>query len=265
MGNLQRDLAGAARTAAAMELPASTVASHAWRESDYDVSGAAVSGVQSSPSDHKVYSDWPKEIVGGGLKRAFDVIGASALLVLLLPVFVFVAARIWACDGGSPIYRHKRVGVGGKYFDCLKFRSMVLDSDLRLAQHLTTHPEARVEWNRDRKLSDDPRITPIGRFIRATSIDELPQIWNVLIGDMSLIGPRPVVSEELARYDLNRVHYLRARPGLTGLWQVSGRSLTSYEKRVSLDKEYVLRWSFVRDLQILFRTISVVLLRRGAI
>jgi exopolysaccharide production protein ExoY len=206
---------------------------------------------------------WQERTVGGFAKRAFDVVAAGAALVFLAPLLVPVALLVRLHDGGPAVYRHKRIGRGGRAFECLKFRSMTCDADKVLAQHLRNNPAAALEWERGQKLRSDPRVTPVGRFLRATSLDELPQLFNVICGDMSLVGPRPVVADELNRYERARVHYLSARPGLTGLWQISGRNDTSYAQRVSLDKIYVTDWSLPRDIEIVLKTIPAVIAARG--
>jgi Undecaprenyl-phosphate galactose phosphotransferase WbaP len=197
-------------------------------------------------------------------KRALDIIAAGLGLVLLSPFFLIVALMVRA-DGGPALFAHQRVGRGGKLFGCLKFRSMVIDSQARLEALLASDPAARAEWEATRKLKNDPRITPIGRFLRSTSLDELPQLINVLRGEMSLVGPRPVQEAEIDRYyGASAAHYMAVRPGITGLWQVSGRSETSYESRVALDVAYVSRPSLLADLSILLRTPVAVVSRRGA-
>jgi len=197
-------------------------------------------------------------------KRALDIIGAGVGLVLLAPFFLIVALMVRA-DGGPAFFAHQRVGRGGKLFGCLKFRSMVIDSQARLEALLANDPAARAEWEATRKLKNDPRITRIGRFLRSTSLDELPQLINVLRGEMSLVGPRPVQEAEIDRYyGASAAHYMAVRPGITGLWQVSGRSETSYESRVALDVAYVSRPSLLADISILLRTPVAVLSRRGA-
>ncbi len=197
-------------------------------------------------------------------KRALDIIGAGLGLVVLSPFFLIVALMVRA-DGGPAFFAHQRVGRGGKLFGCLKFRSMVIDSQARLEALLASNPAARAEWEATRKLKNDPRITRIGRFLRSTSLDELPQLINVLRGEMSLVGPRPVQEAEIDRYyGASAAHYMAVRPGVTGLWQVSGRSETSYESRVALDVAYVSRPSMIADLTILLRTPVAVLSRRGA-
>ncbi|MGI4807332.1 MAG: sugar transferase, partial [Janthinobacterium lividum] len=161
-------------------------------------------------------------------------------------------------------FSHKRIGRGGQKFGCLKFRSMRVDAAEILEQHLAGDDDARHEWLTTQKLKNDPRVTLIGRFLRGTSLDELPQIFNVLKLDMSLVGPRPVVEKELLRYGRNVNYYLQVRPGVTGLWQVSGRSNTTYSRRVALDAWYVKNWQFWLDVAILFRTIGAVVRRDGA-
>ena len=189
---------------------------------------------------------------------------ALVLLVLLGPLMLIVTLLIWQRDGAPILFGHYRVGRGGKLFRCLKFRTMLLNSEELLARVLADDPQARAEWARDQKLLNDPRITPVGRFLRSTSLDELPQLINVLRGEMSLVGPRPITVAELTRYGRVRWHYLSVQPGITGLWQVSGRNNTTYEERVALDRHYVERRSLSVDVAILFRTVRVLLTREGA-
>ena len=197
------------------------------------------------------------------IKRTFDIVGSLSLLIMLSPLFVYLLMRI-RHDGGSPLYGHERIGRGGRRFQCLKFRSMVLNSQERLQELLANDPAARAEWEISYKLKNDPRITPIGHFLRRTSLDELPQLWNVLRGDMSLVGPRPVVEDELKRYGAQADYYLMIKPGMTGLWQVSGRSDVDYATRVYFDAWYVKNWSLWHDIAILCKTVNVVLGRSGA-
>ncbi|RZF30054.1 sugar transferase [Paraburkholderia sp. UYCP14C] len=200
---------------------------------------------------------------GDAVKRAMDVCGASVLLILLLPVLLTIALIVMR-DRGSAVYGHPRIGQGGRTFRCLKFRSMVKNSDEVLAKLLATDPQARAEWDRDFKLKNDIRITPVGRILRKTSLDELPQLWNVLRGDMSLVGPRPVVQKELVRYGHDVRYYLALKPGMTGLWQVSGRNDVDYPTRVSLDVKYAMNRSLAFDVSILLRTVKVVFAKDGA-
>jgi exopolysaccharide production protein ExoY len=199
------------------------------------------------------------------LKRLIDLVGAGGLL-LVLAVPLCIIALLVRIDAGPALFAHWRVGRGGKAFGCLKFRTMVPDAERRLAALLEADPAARAEWEATRKLRNDPRVTWIGRFLRASSLDELPQLLNVLRGEMSLVGPRPVLASELAIHygPIATERYESVRPGITGLWQVSGRSDTSYAERVALDVAYVARPSLREDLRILLRTPAAVLLRRGA-
>lgn len=197
-------------------------------------------------------------------KRTLDILGAGLMLLAALPVFLVIAVLV-RLDGGRVFYAHERIGRAGRAFGCLKFRSMVTDADRRLAALLENDATARAEWEATRKLKNDPRITWIGRFLRASSLDELPQLINVLKGEMSLVGPRPVQASELAAfYGAAAQHYMSVRPGITGAWQVSGRSDTSYAQRVALDVAYASNPSLLADLRILLRTPMAVLARRGA-
>lgn len=197
------------------------------------------------------------------LKRVFDITGSLAIIVILSPALIYISRKVKK-DGGPAIYGHERIGKGGKPFKCLKFRSMVVNSKEVLEQVLASDTEARAEWDATFKLKNDPRITKIGHFLRRTSLDELPQLFNVLRGEMSLVGPRPIITAELERYNDEVDYYLLSKPGMTGLWQVSGRSDVDYETRVYLDAWYVKNWSMWNDIAILFKTIGVVLKRDGA-
>jgi len=197
-----------------------------------------------------------------------ELAGHQAVAFLLLaaasPALLAITLLVWQA-GGSPIFfGHWRVGRDGRLFRCLKFRTMRVDAEQALARLLATDPAARAEWQRDQKLAHDPRITPIGRILRKTSLDELPQLLNVLRGDMCFVGPRPVTPAELMRYGAVRWHYVSVTPGITGLWQVSGRNRTTYDERVALDKHYVETRSLWGDLRILARTVRVVLTGHGA-
>jgi exopolysaccharide production protein ExoY len=202
-------------------------------------------------------------IVGGFLKRGFDIVAALAALFCLSLLFCLIAIGIRMTTKGPIFFRHERVGRNRKKFECLKFRTMVVDGDEILRRFINDNPAARAEWNATRKLRRDPRVTRLGRFLRVTSLDELPQLWNIVKGDMSFVGPRPIVEDEIARYGAAIGHYYRARPGLTGPWQISGRNV-SYDARVAFDKDYVQSWSFRGDLIIIIKTVPVVLLSRGA-
>jgi undecaprenyl-phosphate galactose phosphotransferase len=197
------------------------------------------------------------------VKRGFDLVVSVMLMLIGAPLLLWIAAKVRA-SGGPVIYKHKRVGQHGKHFYCYKFCSMLPNSDQLLQDLLDGDPEARAEWEKDFKLKNDPRITPIGEFIRKTSLDELPQLWNVLKGEMSLVGPRPIIDAELERYGNQVDYYLQAKPGITGLWQISGRNDITYESRVYLDTWYVKNWSLFSDLVILISTLKVVLKKDGA-
>ena len=197
--------------------------------------------------------------LGGLTKRAFDVILALTLLLVLAPLMLAVALLITATSPGGVIFSQRRLGHNGRSFQCFKFRTMVADADVELRRYLESNPTAAREWRERQKLQHDPRITWLGQLLRRSSIDELPQLLNVLLGDMSLIGPRPIVASELDRYGVFVIDYLRTRPGVTGIWQVSGRSNRTYKDRTELDRYYVRRWSIWIDLWILFKTIPAVL------
>lgn len=200
----------------------------------------------------------------GHIKRIIDPVLAICALVFFAPFMATIVVVLLLTDGWPIVFAHERIGRGGKVFRCLKFRTMVRDADERLAALLKASPEARAEWEQDRKLCNDPRITCVGSFLRKTSLDELPQLWNVIRGEMSIVGPRPIVTDEIAHYADNFDAYTSLRPGITGLWQVSGRSDTSYETRVRLDREYAARRNLLLDFSIMLRTVKVVLFREGA-
>ncbi|HHS9803056.1 TPA: undecaprenyl-phosphate galactose phosphotransferase WbaP [Klebsiella pneumoniae] len=197
------------------------------------------------------------------LKRLFDIFGSLAIIIVLSPALFYISLKVKK-DGGPAIYGHERIGKGGRPFKCLKFRSMVINSKEVLAELLENDPAAKAEWDATFKLKNDPRVTKIGAFLRRTSLDELPQLFNVLKGEMSLVGPRPIITAELERYNEEVDYYLLSKPGMTGLWQVSGRSDVDYETRVYLDAWYVKNWSMWNDIAILFKTIGVVLKKDGA-
>jgi undecaprenyl-phosphate galactose phosphotransferase len=199
-------------------------------------------------------------------KRGFDVIFSSFAVLITFPLMVLIAIAIKLTDGGSIFFRHSRVGYKGEVFELLKFRSMYPDAEDRLKKILEENPEAREEWNRTFKLKNDPRVTPVGKFLRKTSLDELPQFFNVLKGDMSVVGPRPVVREELDKYYKDKArYYLSVKPGVTGYWQVEGRSdVNNYEERVNMDVWYVQKQSFLLDLKIILKTVWVMLTGKGA-
>jgi Undecaprenyl-phosphate galactose phosphotransferase WbaP len=189
---------------------------------------------------------------------------ALLALVFLAPLMIVVAMAIYIQDGGPVVFAHKRIGRGGRHFYCLKFRSMAKDAEARLADLLANDADARAEWAKDHKLKNDPRITRLGHFLRKTSLDELPQLFNVLRGEMSLVGPRPIVDGEVEKYGHRFAHYCAVKPGITGLWQVSGRNDVSYRSRVAMDCLYAKSKSPALDAWILVATIPAVLARRGS-
>jgi exopolysaccharide production protein ExoY len=196
-------------------------------------------------------------------KRLLDVLGASALIVLLSPLLLAITVLAW-CEGGKAFFGHRRIGADGEEFHCWKFRTMVANADQVLARLLASDPVARAEWDRDFKLKNDPRVTRIGKLLRTTSLDELPQLFNVLAGEMSLVGPRPIVAAEVKRYGAAFHDYVRCRPGITGVWQISGRNDIDYGERVRLDQGYARHWSLFGDCLVLLRTPRAVLQRSGA-
>jgi exopolysaccharide production protein ExoY len=196
--------------------------------------------------------------------RALDIFGSLSLTVVLLPVMLLLLVMVTISSKGSPVFAHRRVGKGGEGFNCYKFRSMCRDADVRLEKLLRDDPARRQEWTLRHKLENDPRITRFGHFLRRTSLDELPQLFNVLIGDMSLVGPRPVVNDELGFYGRHLPSYLAMKPGLTGLWQVTCRSESTYRRRVAIDRVYALNKCLLLDLRILAATVPAVLSRKGA-
>ena len=198
------------------------------------------------------------------VKTVFDYTLTLVGAICISPILLLIAAWIYYDSPGSVIFKHTRVGNNGKLFPCYKFRSMCVDAKAKLAELLANNPAAREEWERDFKLKNDPRITKSGVFLRKTSLDELPQIFNVLRGEMSLVGPRPVVQEELARYGEFVQDYLMVKPGITGMWQVNGRSDTTYDERVQMDVWYVRNWSVWLDVMLLWRTIKSVFQCKGA-
>lgn len=194
----------------------------------------------------------------------FDKLFSILALVALAPLILLISGLILVLEGRPIYFGHKRVGQDGKLFQCWKFRTMVRDAEKRLEEALQSDPELRLEWNATQKLKHDPRISPLGRFLRKTSLDELPQFWNILRGEMSVVGPRPVVSDELRFYGPHIRDYTSVRPGLTGAWQVSGRSNTTYDERVALDVNYIRNATLRTDLAIILRTFGAVLGQSGA-
>lgn len=218
-----------------------------------------IGGILAAASTHNLTK-------GGNLfmKRLMDLFMCIILGVFVIPVSIFIAIIIKATSKGSVFYGHKRVGKNGKTIKCWKFRSMFSNSQEMLEQILATDPVRKAEWEKDRKFVDDPRVTPFGKFLRKTSLDELPQLWNIFVGEMSFVGPRPVTESELEKYGNDADYVLSVTPGLSGMWQISGRSDTGYEERVQLDSFYIQNWSIWLDLWILIKTVWVVLNGKGA-
>ncbi|RAK50708.1 sugar transferase [Phenylobacterium deserti] len=198
------------------------------------------------------------------LTSSMNILVALAALIFLAPLMIAVAIAVYAQDGGPVLFAHRRIGRNGRYFYCFKFRSMAADAEERLAKLLSTDPVARAEWEKDHKLRNDPRVTRLGAFLRKSSLDELPQLFNVLRGEMSLVGPRPIVEAEIAKYGRRFRQYCTVKPGITGLWQVSGRNDTTYTQRVAMDCVYAKRRNFLLDAYVLAATVPAVLSRRGS-
>lgn len=217
-----------------------------------------VYGLDSAPAHAPLSADIP---LG---KLILDKTFAALALIALAPVFGLIALMLKLRERGPVLYAHTRVGKDGRSFKCYKFRTMRSDGDRRLAWVFEIDPIARADWNATQKLERDPRVHPTGDMLRRTSLDELPQFWNVLLGDMSLVGPRPIVMDEAHHYGRHFADYCSVRPGITGAWQVSGRSNTTYEERVALDLDYIRNATLADDLRILARTVAVVLRRDGA-
>lgn len=198
------------------------------------------------------------------IKRIIDIFLIVLFSPILIPVFIILMLLTKLTSRGPIFYGHKRVGKNGKEFKCWKFRSMCIDADKKLEEILANNPEMRAEWEKDRKFQNDPRVTKFGKFLRKTSLDELPQLLNILVGQMSFVGPRPVTAPELERYGEYKDYVLSVTPGLSGMWQTSGRSDTEYEERIALDSYYIQNWSIWLDIWILIKTVYVVLKGRGA-
>lgn len=207
-----------------------------------------------------------RKVVYGVFKRIIDILGGVVGVILLIPVAigVYIARKILKEDDGPLFYEQLRYGKGGKQFRIYKFRSMCMNADKKLKEYLTQNEEARIEFEENHKLKNDPRITKIGNVLRKTSIDELPQLINVFKGDMSLIGPRPVVDGEIEKYGKNKEKFLSVRPGITGYWAANGRSDTSYDERIKMELYYVDNISFKLDVKIFFKTILSVIKKEGA-
>lgn len=197
-------------------------------------------------------------------KRTIDIVLSATALLALAPLMLAIAAAICIFDGRPFVISHRRLGKNGRPFGCLKFRTMVRGADAMLGRHLQQDPRARLEWQQRQKLADDPRVTWFGRHLRAASLDELPQLINVLKGEMSLVGPRPIIAEEVARYGTRFSHCFSVAPGMTGLWQIQRHSTPTYDDRIALDASYVTRRGILFDLSILARTIPAAFNRHRA-
>lgn len=209
------------------------------------------------------YSSGLEQPLPRAIKRAFDILVSGTLLLMISPIMLVLSLLVKR-DGGPVFFGHARIGKHGKIFKCLKFRSMIHNSQAVLERHLAENPEARAEWEADHKLKNDPRVTRFGSFLRSSSLDEIPQLLNVLRGEMSLVGPRPIVAGEVSKYECDIAHYYRVSPGITGLWQVSGRNDVTYDQRVQMDSWYVRNWSLWHDIAILCKTVPALLKRSGA-
>ena len=218
-----------------------------------------MNGLIDTHADFRFASVELRGPIGLTSKRVIDVVLALSGIVLLSPLLIICFVAIVVTSPGPAVFRHRRVGFKGKDFDCLKFRTMVTDAPVRLRQLLDTDCAAAAEWIANCKLRNDPRVTAIGSILRRSSLDELPQLFNVLKGEMSIVGPRPVTEEELVRYCGTMDAYLACRPGITGLWQVSGRSTTTYNRRVAYDTFYAQNWSMILDAKIMIVTLPSVL------
>jgi exopolysaccharide production protein ExoY len=236
--------------------------SYSRSDSESRMSAASVEGCDSCESD-SIEPD-TRGPVGGADKRVFDVVAALAAIAALLPMFAILWIAVRMEGPGPVLFRQRRIGFDGRKFTCLKFRTMAVDAERALREYLANNEDARREWQTTHKLRNDPRITAFGRFLRRSSLDELPQLFNVLVGHMSLVGPRPIVSEEVPLYRQHFGDYANARPGLTGLWQISGRNTTSYPQRVAYDVDYVRNWSFIRDMRIILATVTHIWEGNGA-
>lgn len=216
----------------------------------------------ANTADLRIGRDSTAPLYPSIFKRLFDIFLSVLLLPILLPIIAILYVVVRS-DGGPGFFGHSRVGRNGRMFKCWKVRTMVVDAQERLDALLASNAPARAEWDRDRKLRNDPRVTRVGNFLRKSSLDELPQIFNVLKGEMSLVGPRPITEAELERYGAQQAVYLAMRPGVTGLWQVSGRNEVTYNERVSMDSTYYNSVSLGTDLRILAKTADAVLSKTG--
>ena len=204
--------------------------------------------------------DNSKDVIKRGIDLALSIGGG----LCLLPFLLLIALVVGIDNKGSVIFAHRRIGKGGREFKCYKFQTMIPDAQEALEKYLSSNRQAKKEWKENFKLMNDPRVTKLGSFLRRTSLDEIPQLWNVIKGDMSLVGPRPIVAKEIKYYGKNFKEYAMCKPGITGIWQVNGRSDTTYEERVAMDTWYAYNRTNILDLKYLFKTIKIVFLAKGA-
>ncbi|MGI4853678.1 MAG: sugar transferase [Janthinobacterium lividum] len=242
-----------------------------WMQSNEQTSGSSPALSSYSASDYSMPSDRRTAVPAPArqfsyavLKRALDVFLILLTSPLTILICLVIGLSVVLSSPGPVFFSHRRIGRGGIFFSMWKFRTMCVNSAEILEQHLATHPEERDEWTRNHKLRNDPRVTRLGLFLRRFSLDELPQLWNVFTGRMSLVGPRPIVAAEAEKYGTDFGYYLAVKPGLAGLWQASGRSTLTYDERVALDRQYVERWSLSGDIKLLFRTVTKVVNADGA-
>jgi len=232
-----------------------------------DLYGLASAGVRTHDLDGMLLlemEDRLARVQNRAIKRTFDIVLSLFGLVVLSPLFLILAVLIKINSRGPVFFGHTRLGKGGRIFTCYKFRTMVENAQEVLEEVLVDNPEARTQWRKDFKLKEDPRITKVGAFLRKTSLDELSQLWNVLKGEMSLVGPRPIVSDEVEKYGEKSRYFFKVTPGITGLWQVSGRNDIDYDERVLLDEYYAKNWSLWLDIEIIIRTFGAILKSKGA-
>jgi Undecaprenyl-phosphate galactose phosphotransferase WbaP len=227
--------------------------------SSLGVTALDLGGILGVEISHRLLFRTPRLI-----KRCCDFVLSGLGLLVLMPFLLIIGALIRITSPGPILFGNRRIGAGGKEFTAWKFRSMCVDAEETLRRAFVENPRLREEWEMDQKIRRDPRVTWVGRFLRKSSLDELPQLWNVLRGEMSLVGPRPIIAGLVEKYGPNFSLYCKVRPGISGLWQVSGRNNTTYEERVRLDEYYVRNWSFWMDLYILGKTVKVVLTGDGA-
>ncbi len=226
--------------------------------------GSGIEASRVSLTWGKAPSTGPSRAYASVLKRATDLFIAIPMLILLSPLMALVAIVIKLSDGGPALFIHQRCGVNGEMFRCLKFRTMRVDAKARLDKLLESDPAAASEWAQYQKLRNDPRVTFFGKFLRKSSLDELPQLLNIIRGHMSIIGPRPITSGEIHRYGPNFHYYSSVRPGVLGLWQVNGRNNLTYDQRVAMDIEYARDWTYMTDVKIFLKAIPTVLFGGGA-